>query len=118
MIYGDRTAYQIIDSDFNFLHVRELLNTIEYRCRAILNDYIFTHNNAATRSDIYSRLDPILRSMKDSEVIAKYDIQIDEGNNTKDVIDEKACIVDIAVWVTPNMEKIITRLTINRGSEA
>ena len=118
MIYGDRTAYQIIDSDFNFLHVRELLNTIEYRCRAILNDYIFTYNNAATRSDIYSRLDPILRSMKDSEVIAKYEIQIDEGNNTKDVIDEKACIVDIAVWVTPNMEKIITRLTINRGSEA
>ena len=118
MIYGDRTAYQIVNSDFNFLHVRELLNTIEYRCRAILNDYVFTYNNAATRAEIYSRLDPILRSMKDSEVIAKYDIQIDEGNNTKDVIDEKACIVDIAVWVTPNMEKIITRLKVNRGAEA
>lgn len=118
MIYGDRTAYQLIDSDFNFLHVRELLNTIEYRCRYILNDYIFTNNNAATRSEIYSRLDPILRSMKDSGAIAKYEIQIDEANNTKDVIDQKTCIVDIGVWVTPNMEKIITRLTVNRGSEA
>ena len=118
MIYGDRTAYQIVNSDFNFLHVRELLNTIEYRCRAILNDYVFTYNNAATRAEIYSRLDPILRSMKDSGAIAKYEIQIDEANNTKDVIDQKACIVDIGVWVTPNMEKIITRLKVNRGAEA
>ena len=118
MIYGDRTAYQIIDSDFNFLHVRELLNTIEYRCRAILNDYVFTYNNAATRAEIYSRLDPILRSMKDSGALAKYEMQIDEANNTKDVIDQKACIVDIGVWVTPNMEKIITRLKVNRGAEA
>jgi hypothetical protein len=118
MIYGDRTAYQLINSDFNFLHVRELLNTIEYRCRAILNDYIFTYNNAATRAEIYSRLDPILRSMKDSGALAKYEMQIDEANNTKDVIDQKCCIVDIGVWVTPNMEKIVTRLTVNRGSEA
>ena len=118
MIYGDRTAYQTIDSDFNFLHVRELLNTIENRCRGILNNYIFTYNNAATRAEIASRLDPILRSMKDSGAIAKYDMQIDELNNTKDVIDQKACIVDIGVWVTPNMEKIVTRLTVNRGSEA
>ena len=118
MIYGDRTAYQTINSDFNFLHVRELLNTIENRCRGILNNYIFTYNNAATRAEIASRLDPILRSMKDSGAIAKYDMQIDELNNTKDVIDQKACIVDIGVWVTPNMEKIVTRLTVNRGSEA
>ena len=56
--------------------------------------------------------------MKDSSAIAKYEIQIDENNNTKDIIDQKACIVDIGVWVTPNMEKIITRLTVNRGAEA
>ena len=118
MIYGDRTAYQLIDSDFNFLHVRELLNTIEDRCRGILNNYVFTHNNPATRAEIASRLDPILRSMKDSGALAKYELQIDEANNTKDVIDQKVCIVDIGVWVTPNMEKIITRLTVNRGSEA
>ena len=118
MIYGDRTAYQIVNSYFNFLHVRGLLNTIECRCRAILNDYVFTYNNAATRAEIYSRLDPILRSMKDSGALAKYEMQIDEANNTKDVIDQKACIVDIGVWVTPNMEKIITRLKVNRGAEA
>ena len=118
MIYGDRTAYQIVNSDFNFLHVRELLNTIEYRCRAILNDYIFTYNNAATRAEIYSRLDPILRSMKDSGALAKYEMQIDEANNTKDVIDQKACIVDIGVWVARNTEKIIVPITLNRSTTA
>lgn len=118
MIYGDRTAYQTVNSDMNFLHVRELLNTIESRCRAILDDYIFTYNNANTRAEIYTRLEPILKSMKDSGALAKYEMQIDEINNPKEVIDAKACIVDIGVWVTPNMEKIVTRLTVNRGSEA
>jgi hypothetical protein len=118
MIYGDRTAYQNIDSDFNFLHVREILNSIEITCKGVLDKYVFTYNNASTRAEIALRLDPILRSMKDSGAIAKYDLQIDEVNNTREVIDQKCCIVDIGVWVTPNMEKIITRLTVNRGSEA
>lgn len=118
MIYGDRTAYQTVNSDMNFLHVRELLNTIEVKCRAILGDYVFTYNNAVTRSEIYKRIDPILKAMKDSGALAKYEIQVDDINNNKEVIDAKACIVDIGVWVTPNMEKIITRLTVNRGSEA
>jgi hypothetical protein len=56
--------------------------------------------------------------MKDSGALAKYEMQIDEINNPKEIIDAKACIVDIGVWVTPNMEKIVTRLTVNRGSEA
>lgn len=118
MIYGDRTAYQTVNSDFNFLHVRELLNTLEVRCKAVLDDYPFTYNNANTRAEIVSRLNPILSAMKDSGALAKYEIQMDELNNTQDIIDEKFGIVDIGVWVTPNMEKIITRITVNRGSTA
>jgi len=117
-IYGDRTCYQTVNSDFNYLHVRELLNSIELKCTDILKDYIYTYNNAATRAEIYNRIDPILKAMKDSGALAKYTIQVDENNNTKEIIDEKFCIVDIGVWVTPNMEKIVTRITVNRGSEA
>ena len=117
-IYGDRTCYQTVNSDFNFLHVRELLNTIELRCTDILKDYIYTYNNAVTRAEIYNRVEPILKAMKDSGALAKYTIQVDENNNTQEIIDEKFCIVDIGVWVTPNMEKIVTRIKVNRGSEA
>ena len=118
MIYGDRTAYQTVNSDFNYLHVRELLNTIEVRCKEILDDYPFTQNNANTRAEIIKRLTPIFTSMKESGALAKYELQMDELNNTQDIINEKFGIVDIGVWVTPNMEKIVTRITVNRGSEA
>ena len=118
MIFGDRTAYQIVNSDLNYLHVRELLNTINIQARNILHDYVFTHNVATTRKEIYDKLKPMLDAMKDSDALLKYEIQVDEVNNTKEVIDEKFCIVDIGVWVSPNMEKIVTRVTLNRSTTA
>lgn len=118
MIFGDRTAYQTVNSDLNFLHVRELLNTINIRTREILHDYVFGYNIATTRSEIYNRINPILKSMQDSGALLKYEIQVDDVNNTADVIDEKFCIVDIGVWVSPNMEKIVTRVALNRSTTA
>lgn len=118
MIYGDRTSYQNLNSDFNFLHVRELLNTIEIRCREVLDDYVFTYNIPTTRAEIFSRLDPILKAMRDSGALVKYDIQVDENNNTKEIIDNKFCIIDIGVWISQNMEKIVTRITVNRSTDA
>ena len=95
-----------------------MLNTIQISCKSVLDEYVFTYNTPTTRAEITKRINPILSAMKDSGALAKYEMQIDEANNTKDIIDQKVCIVDIGVWVTPNMEKIITRLTVNRGSEA
>ena len=118
MIFADRTAYQTVNSDLNFLHVRELLNTINIQARNILHDYVFSFNVATTRKEIYDKLKPMLDAMKDSGALLKYEIQIDEINNDKEVIDEKFCIVDIGVWVSPNMEKIITRVTLNRSTTA
>lgn len=118
MIYGDRTAYQIVNSDLNFLHVRELLNTIQISCQSVLNDYVFTKNTPTTRAEITSRLNPILSAMLDSGALLKYDIECDDLNNTKDVIDNKFCIVDIGVWVTQNMEKIVVPITLNRSTTA
>lgn len=118
MIYGDRTAYQTVDSDLNFLHVRELVNTIEISCKNILDRYVFTYNTPLVRAEIVSRLNPILSAMKDSRALIKYEIQCDENNNTKEIIDDKFCIVDIGIWVSQNMEKIVTRITLNRSTTA
>ena len=118
MIYGDRTAYQDVDSDLNFLHVRELLNLLEAKCRAVLDDYVFSYNTAVTRAEITTRLTPILSAMKDADALARYEIEIDENNNTKELIDAKFCIVDIGVWVNQNAEKIVTRITLNRSTDA
>ena len=118
MIYGDRTAYQTVNSDLNFLHVRELVNTIEIECKNVLDRYVFTYNTPIVRAEIVSKLNPILSAMKDSQALVKYEIQCDENNNPKEIIDDKFCIVDIGIWVTQNMEKIITRITLNRSTTA
>lgn len=116
MIYGDRTAYQTVDSDFNYLHVRELLNTIEIKIKEILDDYPFQYNLAVTRAEISSRITPILQAMQDSKALVKYDIQIDSTNNTEEIIQANFCIVDIGVWITRNTEKILTRITVNKSA--
>lgn len=118
MIYGDRTAYQTVNSDLSFLHVRELVNTIEIECKNVLDKYVFTYNTPLVRAEIVSRLNPILSAMKDSQALVKYEIQCDENNNTKEIIDDKFCIVDIGIWVSQNMEKIVTRITLNRSTTA
>ena len=117
-IYGDRTAYQVVDSDLNFLHVRELLNTIQINCKAVLKDYVFKSNIPTTRAEITRRLNPVLSPMKESGALVKYEIECDDFNNTKDVIDNKFCIVDIGVWVSQNMEKIVVPITLNRSTTA
>ena len=118
MIYGDRTAYQTVNSDLSFLHVRELVNTIEISCKNVLDRYVFTYNTPLVRAEIVSRLNPILSAMKDSQALVKYEIQCDENNNTKEIIDDKFCIIDIGIWVSQNMEKIVTRITLNRSTTA
>lgn len=118
MIYGDKTGYQSVKSDLSYLHVRELLNTIQIACGAVLEDYVFTYNIPTTRAEIVTRINPILKAMKSSGALVKYEIQCDDANNDKEVIDNKFCIVDIGVWISQNMEKIIVPITINRSTTA
>ena len=116
LIYGDRTAYQLVNSDLSFLHVRELLNTIQISCKAVLDEYVFTYNIPTTRAEIITRINPILSAMKDSGALVRYEIECDDLNNDKEVIDNKFCIVDIGVWISQNMEKIVVPITLNRST--
>lgn len=117
MIFGDKTAYQTVKSDFNYIHVREHLNTIAIKCNAILSNYVFRYNNAATRADIVSKLTPILQSMQDSGVVDTYTIVMDESNNTADIINESYGVIDIGVTFTHGLEKIITVIKVNKVTD-
>lgn len=118
LIYGDRTAYQLVNSDLSFLHVRELLNTIQISCKAVLDEYVFTYNIPTTRAEIVTKISPILDAMQSSGALVKYEIECDDLNNDKEVIDNKFCIVDIGVWISQNMEKIVVPITLNRSTTA
>lgn len=114
LIYGNQTCYQDIKSDFNKLHVRENLNTLEIACEAVIKTYNFLYNTPAVRASVVTALTPILESMKLSQAIEKYNIVCDESNNTPDIIAEDYGIVDIEVWMSHGMERIVQRITLNR----
>lgn len=114
LIYGNQTCYQNTKSDFNKLHVRENLNTLEIACEDVLKRYNFLYNTPAVRASVVTALTPILETMKLSNAIESYEIICDESNNTPDIIAEDFGIVDIAVTVSHGLEKIVQRITLNR----
>ena len=116
MIYSNKTGYQTTKSDFNSLHVRELLNTMELQIDEVLQSFVFEYNNALTRMSIVNNISPILQQMKYSGALYDFTITCNESNNTAEVIDESCCIVDVGVWIAKGCEKIINRITVNKNS--
>ncbi len=114
MIYANVTSYQQVKSDFNLLHVRELLNTIELQIDEVLQQYVFQYNNAVTRLSIINAITPLLESIKDSGALADYEIIMNQDNNTDDLIADGFGIVDIGVFINKGMEKIINRISVNK----
>jgi len=116
MIYANSTAYQSVKSDYNNLHVRELLNTVELQIDSILQQYVFSYNNPITRLNIINSVSPIFESIKDAGAIYKYEITMDESNNSEDLIKEGFGIIDFGLWISGALTKIIARYTVNTNS--
>jgi hypothetical protein len=116
MIYCNTTAFQNVKSDFNNLHVRELLNTIEIQVEEVLKQYVFDFNNPITRLNIINSITPILETIKDAGALNKYEVVMDETNNTAELIADGFGIIDINVWITGAMTKIINRITVSKDS--
>ena len=114
LIYSNRTSYQTTSNDYNYLHVRELLNTIELQVEDVLNNFVFDYNTPVSRLNIVNSITPILESIKDAGALYNYELVMDETNNTPELIDEGFAIIDIGVWINKGMEKIINRITVNK----
>lgn len=116
-IYGNRTCYQTVLSDLNYLHVRELLNKLELESIDILKPFTFRTNNAIVRAECVRMLEPIYEAAVLSGALYSYDIVMDESNNTDEVIARAFGVVDITVQVNKNMEKIVQRITLEKISQ-
>ena len=114
LIYANKTSYQSIKSDYNYLHVREILNTIELQVDDVLQSFVFDYNTPVSRLNVVNSITPILESIKDAGALFDYELIMDENNNTGEVIDEGFGLVDIGVWINKGMEKIINRITVNK----
>lgn len=114
MIYSNRTAYQRVRSDFNFLHVRELLNTIETEVEAVLQNFVFEYNNAITRGAIITLVNPILSTMRDAGAIYNYELEFNETPDDNAMIGDEVAVLSIGVVVNKGMEKIVQVISINK----
>lgn len=113
-IYGNRTCYQTVLSDLNYLHVRELLNKLELESIDILKPFTFRTNNAVVRAECVRALEPIYEAALLSGALYDYNIVMDESNNTDDVIARAFGVVDVTVQINKNMEKIVQRITLEK----
>lgn len=116
-IYGNRTCYQEVLSDLNYLHVRELLNKLELEAREVLKPFVFRTNNSIVRAECVRTLTPIFEAALLSGALYDYEIIMDETNNTDEVIARAFGVVDIKVQVNKNMEKIVQRITLEKISQ-
>lgn len=114
MIYSNRTAYQRVRSDFNFLHVRELLNTIEIEVEAVLQNFVFEYNNAITRGNIITLVNPILSTMRDAGALYDYDLEFNETPDDSAMIGDEVAVLSIGVVVNKGMEKIVQVISVNK----
>ncbi|HRT03248.1 MAG TPA: hypothetical protein P5513_04860 [Candidatus Diapherotrites archaeon] len=115
LIYANVTSYQNVKSDYNYLHVREILNTIELQVDEALKNFVFQYNTPVMRLNVVNTIAPILQAIKDSGAIYNYEIIMDESNNTPEITDEGFAIIDIGVWITKGMQKIINRISVNKS---
>lgn len=115
MIYGNQTAYQRVQSDFNKLHIVENLHTLEIAVDAILQNYVFKYNNAQTRADIIQKVTPIFQAAQTSGAIQDFKLVCDESNNTEEMIAQDFGILEVNLVMNHGMEKILSVFRIKRS---
>jgi hypothetical protein len=113
MIYANVTGFQDVKSDYNNLHVRELLNTLEISIEEVLKNYVFDFNNPVTRLNIVNSVAPILETAKNAGALYKYELIMDDTNNSQALIADGFGVVDINLWITGALTKIIAKYTVN-----
>ena len=116
-VYGNQTCYQDRKSDYNKLHVRENLNTIEIECEAILELFNFKYNTPQMRAKVYEQIVPIFNTLLRAGALAEANVTCDESNNTKDVIAESGFVISYEVYFNMGMEKILQVVKVNRSGD-
>jgi len=99
ILYGDKTA-QKKPSAFDRINVRRLFIVLEKAISTASKYSLFEFNDAFTRAQFRSLVEPFLRDVQARRGIIDYKVVCDEKNNTGEVIDSNRFVADI--YVKPN----------------
>jgi phage tail sheath protein FI len=113
IILGQKTSTNI-SSAMDRLNVRRLLITVEKATATALRNFLFEFNDEATRSNILGMLNPYYEQVKSRRGVYDYLIVCSENNNTTEIIDQNALVVDIYLKPTKVAEFIRVNVIVTR----
>ena len=96
VLYGDKTM-QMKPSAFDRINVRRLFIVLEKSIAIAAKYSLFEFNDAFTRAQFVSMVEPFLRDVKGRRGIYDFKVICDETNNTAEVIDTNRFIGDIYI---------------------
>ena len=94
LVLGQKTATSVA-SAIDRINVRRLLIHIEKSVATALRPFMFEFNDDITRNRILGVLNPFLAGIKSRRGLFDYLVVVDSTNNTAEIIDQNALIVDI-----------------------
>ena len=99
VLFGDKTLLSK-PSAFDRINVRRLFIILEKAIARFARAQLFEFNDAFTRAQFVSAVEPFLRDVKGRRGVTDFKVVCDGSNNTGDVIDRNEFIGDI--YVKPN----------------
>lgn len=108
VLFGDKTLTQK-PSAFDRINVRRLFIVLEKAIATAAKFQLFEFNDAFTRSQFISLVEPFLRDVQGRRGIIDFRVICDETNNTGEVIDRNDFVADI--YIKP--AKSINYITLN-----
>jgi hypothetical protein len=111
--WGQKTA-TARPSAFDRLNVRRLLITLEKAIASAARYSLFEFNDEFTRSRLRQLIEPFLRDVKGRRGITDFQVVVDESNNTAEVIDKNALVIDVYIKPTRVAEFIQINMKVTR----
>ena len=96
LLFGDKTA-QTKPSAFDRINVRRLFIVLEKAIATASKYSLFEFNDAFTRSQFRSMVEPFLRDVQSRRGITDFLVKCDDSNNTAEVIDGNRFVADIFI---------------------
>ncbi len=108
VLFGDKTALTV-PSAFDRINVRRLFIVLERAVALAAKAQLFEFNDAFTRAQFRSAVEPFLRDVKNRRGLVDFSVICDETNNTDSVIDRNEFVCSI--FIKP--AKSINFITLN-----
>lgn len=113
IVFGQKTSTSVA-SAFDRINVRRLMLTIEKAIATALRPFMFEFNDEATRNSILGLINPYLSGVVARRGLYDYLVVCDTSNNTAEIIDQNALIVNVFVKPTKVAEFIQVNMVVTK----